>query len=64
MYFQQVLPQLTNLPLFESGQLYAGTDTPQQVQRQLTDWVRAGKVIQLQRGLYTLASPIPLRTTT
>ena len=24
MYFQQVLPQLAPLPLFESGQLYAG----------------------------------------
>ncbi len=57
MYFQQVLPQLAPLPLFESGHLYAGTDSPQQVQRQLADWVRAGKVIQLQRGLYTLASP-------
>lgn len=55
MYFQQVATQLTNLPLFESGLLYAGADNPQQVQRQLADWVRAGKVVQLRRGLYTLA---------
>lgn len=57
MYFQQVVTQLTNLPLFESGLLYAGADTPQQVQRQLADWVRTGKVVQLRRGLYTLAQP-------
>jgi predicted transcriptional regulator of viral defense system len=57
MYFQQVVPHLKNLPLFESGQLYAGNDNPQQVQRQLTDWARAGKVIQLKRGLYALAAP-------
>lgn len=57
MYFQQVWSQLAALPLFESAQLYAGADTPQQIQRQLADWARAGKVVQLQRGLYTLAPP-------
>ncbi len=57
MYFQQIVEQLANLPLFESGLLYAGVDSPQQVQRQLADWVRAGKVVQLRRGLYTLAQP-------
>ena len=57
MYFQQVVPHLRNLPLFDSGQLYAGNDNPQQVQRQLTDWANSGKVIQLRRGLYTLAPP-------
>lgn len=60
MYFQEVLSQLVSLPLFESGQLYAGINNPQQVQRQLTDWARAGKVVQLQRGLYTLAPPYQL----
>lgn len=57
MYFQQIAAQLTNLPLFESELLYAGADNPQQVQRQLADWTRAGKVVQLRRGLYTLAEP-------
>ncbi|MEZ4591423.1 MAG: hypothetical protein R3D55_09815 [Chloroflexota bacterium] len=56
MYFQQISPQLEQLPLFESGHLYAGASNQQKVQRQLADWVRAGKVIQLRRGLYTLAS--------
>ncbi|MFZ0548956.1 MAG: hypothetical protein WAM60_26145 [Candidatus Promineifilaceae bacterium] len=49
-------PKFT-LPLFESGQLCAGNDNPQQVQRQLTDWTNSGKVIQLRRGLYTLGPP-------
>jgi predicted transcriptional regulator of viral defense system len=57
MYFQTVSSNLMNLPVFESGHLYAGADNPQQAQRQLADWVRAGKVIQLRRGLYTLAQP-------
>ena len=57
MYFQQMAPLLVNLPLFESGHLYASTSNPQQVQRQLADWVRAGKIVQLRRGLYTVAPP-------
>lgn len=57
MHFQQAATQLANLPLFESELLYAGADDPRQVQRQLSDWVRSGKVVQLRRGLYTLAKP-------
>lgn len=55
MYFQQVVPHLSQLPLFENSLLYAGVDSRPQVQRQLADWARAGKVVQLRRGLYTLA---------
>jgi predicted transcriptional regulator of viral defense system len=57
MYFRQVAPQLADRYLFESNLLYAGADDPQRVQRQLTDWVRAGKVFQLRRGLYSVAIP-------
>ena len=35
----------------------AGAESPQQVQRQLSDWTRAGKLVQLRRGLYALAEP-------
>lgn len=56
MYFQQIFPKLGHLPFFETGHLYAGANSQQKVQRQLADWVRAGKVVQLRRGLYTLAS--------
>ncbi len=55
MYFQHISSQLEHLPLFESAHLYAGANSQQKVQRQLADWVRAGKVVQLRRGLYTLA---------
>ena len=54
MYFQKVVSHLAALPLFENSLLYAGEDSQQQVQRQLSDWARAGKVVQLRRGLYTL----------
>lgn len=57
MYFQEVAPFLAKLTLFESSHLFAVAQNPQQVQRRLSDWVRAGKVIQLRRGLYTIAPP-------
>lgn len=62
MYFQHVAAQLAKFPLFESELLYAGADDPRQVQRQLADWVRSGKVVQLRRGLYTLAQPYQVET--
>jgi hypothetical protein len=57
MYFQHMLSQLANLQLFESSRLYAGANNSQQLQRQLADWVRAGKVVPLRRGLYVVAQP-------
>jgi len=57
MNFRAMTPQLTKLPLFESSLLYAGAGSPRQVQRQLTEWKRTGKVLKLRRGLYTLAQP-------
>lgn len=56
-------PQLDHIvsdqPLFESSLLLAGDLTPHQVQRQLSDWTRAEKVIQLRRGLYALPDRNP-----
>jgi predicted transcriptional regulator of viral defense system len=57
MIFRDVAADLAKLPLFETGLLYAGADRPQEVQRQLADWARAGKVVRLRRGLYTVAPP-------
>lgn len=45
--------------LFETSLLFAGSDHPQQAQRQVADWARAGKVVQLRRGLYALAGRRP-----
>lgn len=57
MKFHKVAAQLAHIPLFESGLFYAGADTPQKVQRQLADWVRAGKLARFRRGLYAFAPP-------
>jgi predicted transcriptional regulator of viral defense system len=55
MYFPRVASELARLPVFETGLLYAGAESPQRAQRQLADWVKAGKITQLRRGLYTVA---------
>ena len=57
MQFEQLLTLVGNLPLFETGLLLAGKVDPDDVRRQLSRWVRAGKVRQFRRGLYTLAPP-------
>lgn len=44
-------------PVFQTGFLLAGNVDPQNVRRQLSRWVRAGKVYQLRRSVYCLAPP-------
>ena len=48
-------------PLFESRQLLRGRESPSDVHRQLSRWVRAKKLYQLRRGLYALAPPFQKR---
>lgn len=57
MEFKESLALLREVSVFESALLMAGADSPQQVQRQLSDWTRAGKLVQLRRGLYALPEP-------
>ena len=57
MKFEQLLALIGGQPLFETGLLLAGDVDPDDVRRQLSRWVRTGKVSQLRRGLYTLAPP-------
>ena len=55
MRYSQVLDTLLrDTPLFESSLLTVGKSSPYQVQRRLSDWASAGKVIPLRRGLYIL----------
>ena len=54
MRYSQVLDTLRDTPLFESSLLIVGKNSAYQVQRRLSDWTRAGKVIPLRRGLYIL----------
>lgn len=57
MELNRFLAAVKNEALFETSLLFAGADRPQQAQRQVADWVRAGKLVQLRRGLYVLAEP-------
>jgi len=57
MEFEKLLEIVGDAPLFETGLLLAGGVKPANVRRQLSRWTAAGKLLQLRRGLYTLAPP-------
>jgi predicted transcriptional regulator of viral defense system len=57
MKFEELLALVGNQPLFETGLLLAGDVDPNDVRRQLSRWVRSGRIRKLRRGLYTLAPP-------
>lgn len=44
-------------PVFRAGFLAGGGESLSALRLQLSRWVKAGKLIQLTRGLYTLAEP-------
>ncbi|HED04851.1 MAG TPA: hypothetical protein ENI60_08880 [Candidatus Fraserbacteria bacterium] len=44
-------------PVFETGLLLAGDVDPNDVRRQLSRWMKAGRIYRLRRGLYALAPP-------
>ena len=57
MEFRHLLDVVTDEPVFETGVLLAGKVDPNDVRKQLSRWVRAGRLYQLRRGLYALAPP-------
>ena len=57
MAFEELIRLLNGEPVFETGFLLAGEQNHAYIQRQLADWVRAGKLWQLRRGLYAPAPP-------
>ena len=57
MKWSELLRLLHGTTLFEASALLAGPDSPGDVRRQLSRWVASGRLIQLRRGLYTLAAP-------
>lgn len=57
MKFEELLAEVADEPVFETGLLLAGDRDPDDVRRQLSRWVEAGRLHQLRRGLYALASP-------
>lgn len=57
MKFEDLLTLVREDPLFETGLLLAGDVDPADIHRQLSRWVKAGRLYQLRRGLYALAPP-------
>jgi predicted transcriptional regulator of viral defense system len=57
MEFNDLLTLVGDIPVFESALLLAGNVNPGSVRVQLTRWSKSGRVMQLRRGLYTLAPP-------
>lgn len=57
MKFEELLALVGDQPLFETGLLLVGNIDPNDVRRQLSRWVRSGRIRKLRRGLYSLAPP-------
>ncbi|MBS4062526.1 MAG: hypothetical protein KG029_19170 [Bacteroidetes bacterium] len=57
MKFEQLLHLTADQPLFETDLLLSGDVEQNDVHRQLSRWVSAGKLKQLRRGLYALVPP-------
>lgn len=57
MEFRQLVEIVGDEPVFETGLLLAGSADPLDVRKQLSRWVKAGRLYQLRRGLYALAPP-------
>lgn len=57
MKFSELIEVVADEPVFETGLLLAGAVDPGDARRQLSRWVRAGRLWQFRRGLYALARP-------
>ncbi len=57
MKFNELQALVQSEPVFETGFLLAGDVDPANVRKQLSRWKRTGHVLQLRRGLYSLAAP-------
>lgn len=57
MNFAALLDLVGEMPLFRGSLLLAGDRDPNDVRRQLARWTASGKVLQLRRGVYVLATP-------
>lgn len=59
MRWPQLQQMVQDQPLFETSFLLTGNVTRHQAQRQLSDWAKAKKIVQLRRGIYTLPHQNP-----
>lgn len=57
MKWEELLLKVADEPVFRMGFLAANGGSVGELRLQLSRWVKAGKLIQLTKGLYTLAEP-------
>jgi len=57
MKWVELLSEVGQEPVFRAGFLAASCKGMPKLRLQLTRWVKAGKLLQLRKGLYTLAQP-------
>lgn len=55
MKWESLLALVADEAVFPSGLLLSGNESVRQVRLQLSRWVKAGRLLQLRRGLYALA---------
>jgi len=55
MKWESLLTLVADEAVFPSGLLLSGNESVRQVRLQLSRWVKAGRLLQLRRGLYALA---------
>jgi predicted transcriptional regulator of viral defense system len=57
MKWDELLHLIGAEPVFSSAVLLAGPVRPADIRQQLSRWVKAGRLVQLRRGLYAVAFP-------
>lgn len=57
MNYGELLNITRNNPVFSSSLLLAGRGTASSVRRQLDRWIKSGRLMQLRRGVYSVAPP-------
>jgi predicted transcriptional regulator of viral defense system len=57
MKWERLLEKVGEEPLFSSALLLTPEEDPADVRKQLSRWSKAGKLLQLRRGVYALAPP-------
>jgi len=57
MNWDEFLRLTGELPVIETENLYAGISDPTSIEVQISRWKKAGKIIQLKKGIYLLAEP-------
>jgi predicted transcriptional regulator of viral defense system len=57
MEFDSLLKLVGDEPIFNSSILLAGNVDPNLIRIQLSRWVKAGKIYQLRRGIYSVSPP-------